>query len=390
MATLRQIQANRLNAQKSTGPRTEEGKGRSRANALKHGLTGAGVVMNRAGTTRVVERLDDWRPEYPLHSETDLFLFEQLVVSSVRVELCQAREFDLREHDVERALHNWDQDRRDEAEALARGLAAHPSLVSRRLLTSLHGCEWLIEQWNGLAAALNDTGAWNETQKAHAFDLLGVPRIFRQGREPGEPGETPGALVERERNRLIELRDHSLKPLDDLRRSMAVNGADPQPNPELNRLQKYEAACLRRFRWAHQLLRNPRGLRDEEKIQALATKTLPLTDLLLTPDNDDENSVALEPQTEPPALNAISIPAAVPDPTPTSTLAHAPAPVHDEPARSDDLDAPDDADTPRLPRLDVSMAISPLTRELMRGSMFNGSQSRRQRRAAEKRARRNR
>jgi len=39
------IAANRANALKSTGPRTAEGKERSRCNALKHGMTGAGVAL---------------------------------------------------------------------------------------------------------------------------------------------------------------------------------------------------------------------------------------------------------------------------------------------------------------------------------------------------------
>ena len=38
MATAKQIEANRLNALKSTGPRTVEGKSASRLNAVTHGL----------------------------------------------------------------------------------------------------------------------------------------------------------------------------------------------------------------------------------------------------------------------------------------------------------------------------------------------------------------
>ena len=39
MTSLRQIEANRHNALKSTGPKTEYGKQRSRRNALRHGFT---------------------------------------------------------------------------------------------------------------------------------------------------------------------------------------------------------------------------------------------------------------------------------------------------------------------------------------------------------------
>src|SRR6266571_8192764 len=44
MTSLRQIEANRRNARLSTGPVTEEGKRKSRQNALRHGLTAETVI----------------------------------------------------------------------------------------------------------------------------------------------------------------------------------------------------------------------------------------------------------------------------------------------------------------------------------------------------------
>jgi hypothetical protein len=53
MTSFRQIEANRRNAHRSTGPNTEEGKRRSRQNAVRHGLCAETVI-------EIVEDADDY------------------------------------------------------------------------------------------------------------------------------------------------------------------------------------------------------------------------------------------------------------------------------------------------------------------------------------------
>ena len=54
MTSIRQIEANRRNAIRSTGPKTDDGKDRSRRNAIRHGLSAETVI-------EIVEDLEDYR-----------------------------------------------------------------------------------------------------------------------------------------------------------------------------------------------------------------------------------------------------------------------------------------------------------------------------------------
>ena len=80
------IAANRQNAARSTGPRTPEGKERSRANSLKHGMTGAGVVLPNEDAAESERRFAAFQDELQPSGEVGRTLVRRAAVCSVRMD----------------------------------------------------------------------------------------------------------------------------------------------------------------------------------------------------------------------------------------------------------------------------------------------------------------
>jgi hypothetical protein len=78
MTTQKQNEANRRNALLSTGPRTDEGKQRSRQNAVRHGLTAETVISGVEDAARYAEFeaeiLNEYAPESIVERELTLRL----------------------------------------------------------------------------------------------------------------------------------------------------------------------------------------------------------------------------------------------------------------------------------------------------------------------------
>jgi len=95
MATQKQIDANRRNAQLSTGPRTPEGKAAVRLNALRHGLRARTVVLpgeDRQEFYRLCDLLEqEWQPR----TSTELFYLEQMAVSQWKLTRMEVGEADV-------------------------------------------------------------------------------------------------------------------------------------------------------------------------------------------------------------------------------------------------------------------------------------------------------
>ena len=85
MATQKQIAANRQNAQKSTGPKTAEGKAVVSQNAIKHGLFAAGAVISLEDPSDYEQFRSEMLAELAPIGEVETMLAERVVGLSWRL-----------------------------------------------------------------------------------------------------------------------------------------------------------------------------------------------------------------------------------------------------------------------------------------------------------------
>jgi len=170
-----QLAANRRNAALSTGPRTAEGKARSRANALKHGLTGGGVILaeeDADGVDRLeAELVGDLRPSGPMAR----LLVRRIAVSAVRMDRCVDQESAAISADVRHAGADHDDRRRADVEKMFDWIAAEPATHARRLRATPEGVDRLIRAWLDLGTDLDhpDRPRWDFSHWQRLENLTG-------------------------------------------------------------------------------------------------------------------------------------------------------------------------------------------------------------------------
>ena len=86
---------NRENARKSTGPRTEAGKQRSKLNALRHGLTGQTVVLPTEDHSAYQRHSQSFLDEYRPQGATETQLVQSLLDTSWQLNRAAAVETNL-------------------------------------------------------------------------------------------------------------------------------------------------------------------------------------------------------------------------------------------------------------------------------------------------------
>ena len=177
--TPRQI-ANRANAQKSTGPKTAEGKARSSLNAVKHGLAAQQLVLPNEDSEAYKAVVQVWIEALQPADTAEMALVERAAMADWRLKRCIRAEHASLSARVRHAVEIHDRARLERAEELGNRLlydplnrcmvppsdpetlrklliwrAINPATVVRELESFAEGVDWMIARWQRIAVILD-------------------------------------------------------------------------------------------------------------------------------------------------------------------------------------------------------------------------------------------
>jgi hypothetical protein len=221
--TTDRAEINRRNAQKSTGPRTAEGKDRSRFNAVKHGLNAKTLVLPGEDADALQRRSEAWTADLAPRNDVEQYLVDRAVQVSWqldradRVEVARLASV-IREAPEEEARRQQEEalvlgrrlfwDRRGPMELYPHfplrdqllaerkprtsfsGLADDPDDPARLVLqleSTAAGCGWLLDRWAELRELLEEDLLWQSVDRFKAIRLL--------GKQPMDAADDPNVTV---------------------------------------------------------------------------------------------------------------------------------------------------------------------------------------------------
>ncbi len=171
--------ANRKNALRSTGPRTEEGKERSRRNGLKHGLTGEGVVIPEEDAGAVEGLAGELEAELRPTGPMGRLLVRRIALLSVRMDRGVRQESAAIAERVRHAEGRFEDARLAEVDKAADWIGAEPAANARRLRATPEGIDVIIRTLLILRGDLLDPryeNRWDWQHCAKVHNLMGLRR----------------------------------------------------------------------------------------------------------------------------------------------------------------------------------------------------------------------
>jgi hypothetical protein len=254
------LEANRRNAKKSTGPRTQNGKDNSKFNALNHGCRAKTVLLPGEDAQALEARQAAWSACIPPADDLQAAYLHDAVVNSWQLDRARRTQAtrltaNILDYGIER-----DQVIMEDVSELGRQLfmdrlgpltfypsppftprqandrkpttsfagpnvpdPGRPAALILRLQSTLLGCEWMLGEWARLKAILERGQAWLSSDKLKAVRLL---------------GNQPWDAIDEEEVALVFLASFALKPDNS---SWYWEISMELANSDIKRFEKYAA-----------------------------------------------------------------------------------------------------------------------------------------------------
>ena len=247
------------------GPRTPRGRMRSRENSVRESFRSK-VVFSRHMASRILDRNLHLQNAFHPKTRYELMLIADMALAKARIDRANELQIENANRYIGRTACLWDHDQKMRALEMRKRLAKDPARIQHRLSGFKQGVELLISEWSGLAAALEATGEWDESQKSLSFDLRGVWPELRVGDSlfpPTVEKATLAATAAREIARLREMKETWLDALDEEQQDDALEGLAPDDDATTKRLRRYERMSIRDYDKAHAELLRVQADREE-------------------------------------------------------------------------------------------------------------------------------
>jgi hypothetical protein len=192
VASPKRVEANRKNASRSTGPKTETGKARVARNAVTHGLTARPeAITDGDGTHAYRESVRAWVGELRPVGVVEMALVERACRGAWRLSRCARLEDAEVARRARSAVDRHDREEAARVDWIGRRLVAKfdhvrfntpepvehggdPDSLLSELKETARGVAWLLARWTELGRALAEHGYWDGAHRFIAVRLLGL------------------------------------------------------------------------------------------------------------------------------------------------------------------------------------------------------------------------
>ena len=164
---------NRANAKKSTGPKTQAGKARSRFNSTVHGLRAEILALPTEDPVQVAARTAVWNDFYKPQSPGAQHLLNTCVRATVMADRLALYHDSVVSAQVRAAERDWLYAQVDQLEEHKALMTEDPARAVRMLRRSVSGCDYLVGRWTVLVEQFRKHGFWFAQEAEELVRLAG-------------------------------------------------------------------------------------------------------------------------------------------------------------------------------------------------------------------------